>query len=335
MEEPGRSLGAPDENAPGILRGARTLVDVCAKVRSGEDVLIVTDPLMSARIPRAIADIARQRGGDVTLAVQDPRTRDGAEPPAPVAAAMAAARVIFLPVTYSITHTRAVTQALAAGARVLAMTHFTESVMAGEGMAADFEALRPVCERVARKLADGRRLWLSSARGTDLRADITGRRGNALRGVVDPGELTTVPTIEANVSPVEGSASGHLVIDASIPYLDIGLLNEPVHVDVRDGCGVRIAGGPQAEVLARDLEAQRDPHVYNIAEIGIGLNPGCRMIGTMLEDEGVWGTVHIGLGTSITLGGTVVAKCHYDLILWRATIEVDGERVMQDGELRV
>lgn len=54
-------------------------------------------------------------------------------------------------------------------------------------------------------------------------------------------------------------------------------------------------------MLKRDLEAKNDPNDYNIAEMGVGFNPQCRFMGFMLEDEGVFGSAHIGMGTSITL----------------------------------
>ena len=71
--------------------------------------------------------------------------------------------------------------------------------------------------------------------GTDLWFDIAGRRGNALYCVVEPGEFSTIPTVEANVSPLEGSANGIIVADASIPYLGIGVLDEPVTAEVKNG----------------------------------------------------------------------------------------------------
>ncbi|MEG1849551.1 MAG: hypothetical protein RR197_03250 [Oscillospiraceae bacterium] len=55
----------------------------------------------------------------------------------------------------------------------------------------------------------------------------------------------------------------------------------------------------------------------------------------MLEDEGVYGSAHIGIGTSITLGGVVKAACHYDLIMHRATVEADGVVILRDGVLLV
>jgi leucyl aminopeptidase (aminopeptidase T) len=162
--------------------------------------------------------------------------------------------------------------------------------------------------------------------------DITGRRGNALYCVVEPGEFSTAPTVEANVSPIEGSANGRLVADASIPYLGIGVLTQPVIVEVEHGRITRIEGGGQAETLRKDLESHGDRSVYNIAELGVGLNPKCRMCGFMLEDEGVISTCHIGIGTNITLGGDTKAPVHYDLLMWTPTVEVDGQVVIRGPE---
>ena len=138
------------------------------------------------------------------------------------------------------------------------------------------------------------------------------------------------PYREANSSPVEGSANGRIVADASIPYLGIGVLNEPVIAEVKDGFITSIKGGKQADILRKDLESHNDPNCFNVAELGLGLNPKCRLCGIMLEDEGVVGTAHIGIGTSITLGGTVKAPTHYDLLMWNPRIEVD-DKVIFDG----
>ena len=55
----------------------------------------------------------------------------------------------------------------------------------------------------------------------------------------------------------------------------------------------------------------------------------------MLNDEGVNGTVHIGIGTSANLGGTVSAKTHFDAICRAATVWIDDEVVVWDGTIRV
>jgi leucyl aminopeptidase (aminopeptidase T) len=217
----------------------------------------------------------------------------------------------------------------------VALTEFTEDMMISGGLEADFTALKPVCQRVAARFAAGARARITTPAGTDLQMDITGRPGNALYCIVERGQFSPVPNVEANVSPIEGTASGRIVVDASIPYLGIGLIETPVVVEVRDGFITSIEGGRQADTLRRDLESHGDPNSYNIAELGVGLNPKCRMIGVMLEDEGVQGSAHIGIGTNITLGGKVKASCHYDLLVWKPRIEVDGEVIVDDADVRV
>lgn len=310
--------------------GAKTLIDVCTKVQPGESVLVVTD-FTKQSIAKAIAAVALDRGAEPMVMTMKPRQHAGQEPPAPIAEAMKVADVVLIPVSYSITHTHAVKNAVACGTRIIVMTDFNEEMMIHGGLEADFEAIKPICLGVAKRFEQGKRIHLTSPGGTDLTMDITGRRGNALYCIVEPGEFSTVPTVEANVSPVENSTNGRIVADASIPYLGIGVLNEPVIVDVKDGFITNIEGGRQAAILRDNLASQEDPNVYNIAEIGTGLNPHCRMCGLMLEDEGVISTCHIGIGTSITLGGTVKAATHYDLLMWEPKIQVDGVAII-DGE---
>jgi 2,5-dihydroxypyridine 5,6-dioxygenase len=317
-----------------MAKGAKTLIDVCTKVKPGETVLIVTD-MYKTDIAKAIAGTAMDRGAEAIVTVIQPRDRNGQEPPAPVAEAMKKADVVFTPVTNSITHTHAVKNAAAEGTRLIVMTDFTEEMMIRGGLEANFAEIKPVCKKVADAFADGNRITLTTPAGTHLEMDITGRRGNALYCIVEPGEFSTAPTVEANVSPLEGSTNGKLVVNASIPYLGIGVITEPIIVDIADGFITRIEGGGQADILRKDLESHGDRSVFNIAELGVGLNPKCRLCGIMLEDEGVISTCHIGIGTNITLGGNTKTPIHYDLLVWEPTVEVDGKVVIEGPEVRI
>lgn len=313
-----------------MLQGACKIMDECVALKRGESVLIVTD-MVKEGIGQVLAAAAVERGAEVVLSVMKPRRRAGEEPPEMIAAAMKEADVVLIPVSYSVTHTHAVKDAAKNGARLLVMTDFTEDMLTGGGIEGNFKELKPLCKWIAESFAKGSKVHLTSKGGTDLWMDISGRRGNALYCIVEPGEFSTIPTVEANVSPLEGSANGIIVADASIPYLGIGVLSEPVIAEVKDGFITKISGGVQADVLRRDLESHNDPNSYNIAELGVGLNPSCKMCGIMLEDEGVVGTAHIGIGTNITLGGNTKASCHYDLLMWDPRVEVDG-KVILDGK---
>ncbi|NLX84947.1 MAG: leucyl aminopeptidase, partial [Synergistaceae bacterium] len=216
-----------------MMQGARTIMDDCVSLRAGENILIITD-MVQEGIAKVLAAAAVERGAEVVVSVMKPRKKAGEEPPKMIAESMMHADVILIPVSYSVTHTYAVKAAAENGARILVLTDFTEEMLISGGIEADFQAIKPVCKAVADALEKGKKVHLTSPGGTDLWFDTTGRRGNALYCIVEPGEFSTIPTIEANTTPVEGTANGRIVADASIPYLGIGVLDEPVVVEVKD-----------------------------------------------------------------------------------------------------
>ncbi len=318
---------------PHLMEGARRLVTVNGRVREGEQVLIVTDPTME-RFAAVVKRAATEAGASVTVAVMPVNRADGNEPPAPVANAMPEADVIFSPVQVSITHTRAMRAALDSGARAILMTAYTDDIMNSPALLqTDFAGQVHVCHRIGQAFTDGNHLRLTSPQGTDLQFSIEGRVANVLTNIPDPGQLAPVPDIEVNVVPVTGSSEGVLIFDASVPYLGIGILEDPITCRVERGSIVEMTGGEVADRLRAHLESFGDPACFNVAELGVGLNPKARLTGEMLEDEGVLGTIHIGIGTSLTLGGEVMAPTHYDLLMWEPTIEVDGRVVQRDRDV--
>ena len=319
-------------------RGAKVIVENCASIKKGEKVLIVTD-FETVRSAQIIAEAAYAIGAEVTIGIMSPREVDGQEPPETIAAAMKKAEVILTPVSKSITHSKAVKEALAEGARTLTLTAISEEVIASEAFQADFKKQRPICEKVAQLFTQAEEVKITTPAGTNLKVSARGRKGNAHGCIVDsPGRYSSAPNIEANFSPVEGTMEGTFVADASIPYLGIGLLSTPVTCTVEKGRVVKVEGGKEAEKLKKIWEEQHDPNVYNIAQVAVGLNPKIKAVVGRLGcayDEGAFGTAHIGIGTSTSLGGKVKASTHFDALMNRPTIELDGKVLLKDGELMV
>ncbi|MCK5148588.1 leucyl aminopeptidase [bacterium] len=307
-----------------FLAGAKSLVEVNGRVKKGERVVIVSD---NVRLHHAhyVEQAVKEKGADVELYSMSRRSHHGQEPPVHIAEAMRGADIIFSPVDVSITHTIAMRNALEAGARAILMTSWTDDIFACPAlMKTDFEAQAHICRKWGDTLKSGNHVRLTSPKGTELTFSIEGRKANVLTNIPGPGELAPVPDIEVNVVPIEGTANGTLIADASVPYLGIGVLDEPVVCTIKDGFITEMKGGSQADILLADLMSHGDPNCLNIAELGIGLNPNARLTGVMLDDEGVLGTIHIGIGTNYTLGGNVVAPTHYDLLMWDPTIIVDN-----------
>jgi 2,5-dihydroxypyridine 5,6-dioxygenase len=316
-----------------LKRGADILVRDCAGVKEGEDVLIVTDE-ERLDIAQAVKAAADEAGGRTALIVCPPRSIDNEEPAPPVAAAMGQAAAVIMPVTHALSHTRAVREAIGKGARVLSMTAFTRNMMKSGGLMADFRARRPLCDALAERLTRARRVRITNPAGTALDFNLEGRQGNSHCCILDSPGFSAVPNIEANTSPADGSAQGVLVCDGSIPYYGIGVIQEAVTFRVEVGFVEEIAGGKQAAALRDLLAAQNDRWVYNIAQFAIGMNPECReFTGEMLNDEGVNGTIHIGIGTSANLGGSVQAKTHFDAIIRKPSVWFDDVPIIEAGDI--
>ncbi|MFB6068832.1 MAG: aminopeptidase [Halobacterium sp.] len=315
------------------MKGASIVVETCASVAPDEDVLVVTD-WRTTDVAGHVAAAANERDANVTMAAMEPREYDGNEPPATVAAAMREADVVITPVRRSITHSSAVAAAKEAGARVVSMVKFDEEQLRRGGLYADYEGMRPHCDELARRFTEAETARVTSPQGTDLTFDLSGRDGNSHPGIADePGTFTALVHIEANVSPVEGTADGTAVFDGSIPNLDIGVLSEPVRMEIEDGAVVGVDGGAEADTIERVWADHDDPAVYNVAQLAVGMNPECPTFnGWFSNDHGRYGNVHLGIGTSSNLGGTTRAPVHFDAMMAEPTLELGGEVVVDGGE---
>lgn len=319
------------------VQGARTIVENCASIKKGEKVFIVTDyeTFSSALL---IAKAAYAIGADVDMGIMKSRDLDGQEPTECMAAAMERANIVLTPVSKSLAHTTAINKALTAGARALSLTAISEELMASPAFKVDFKRQAPIVEKVAQLFTEADELTVTTPAGTNLKVGLKGRKGNAHKCLVNrPGQFSAAPNIEANFSPVEGTTKGIFVSDASVPYLGIGKLSSPITFTIKKGKIIKTEGGPEAEKIKRIWAEQNDTNVYNIAQVAIGLNPKVReAIGVLgcNYDEGAYGTVHIGIGTSTNLGGKVKTSTHFDALMNKPTVVLDGKiTLLKDGEL--
>jgi len=312
-----------------ILGGARVLADTLTDVKPDEEVLILIDQGRPFRIAEAAAEAVRRRQGVPVTILMDILPVPNAEPPSTVAAAMERADVIFGFLSKSIFHTQARLSATRQGRRMISATGITEETLTRGLIKADFLGIKPVLDDLGERLTAGKRIRITSPGGTDLTADIEGRRANREIWSREPGQISGAPGIEANIPPLEGSAEGRVVVDGSIAT--IGIIQEPITLKIEEGRMVECRGGAQAQQLIRLLESTEDPRSYVIAEIGIGLNPEGAITGNIIEDESTFGTAHIALGNNTAHGGRNPAPIHLDIVFLKPTIEVDGEVIVKPG----
>lgn len=319
---------------PFVLDPARRILRQCLAVRPGENLLVISDTPTVA-YGEAFAVAGRELGAEVVTVVMTPRTRHGEEPPATVAAAMCAADAIVAPTTFSVNHSEARLAASAAGARLIFMPDVCDDVFLDGSLDVDFAERKTVIDRVARVLDAGGEVRVSSARGTDLRMSIAGKSAVPQSGIChEPGTISPPPCIECAVAPDEGSTEGVMVIDgATVPG---GPVSEPITARFEAGRIVSLDGAEDARRLRETLDGYQDPNMYCPVEMGMGMNPKARIgQGGPLEDEAEFGTMHIGIGNGITFGSSIRAPGHCDLVMRDAVIEVDGDVLLANGELRL
>ena len=296
----------------------------------GERFAIVVDDRTDREIPDELARVARELGAEPVVVTIAHRIRSGAEPPAPAAAAMAAADVVLCAASTSLYHTTAKAVAQRAGARGDFNAPYRADAWRNGAMTADFFAIRRRAERLAMLWRGTRVVRVTSPAGTDLVATVEGREPKAwLTGICrNPGEVSALPGGEVSLPPLEGTANGVLVWERVAS--DLGALDRPVTIIVRDGRAVAFAGGQSADRLRRIVEATADAD--NIGEVGIGLNPAARIGDEITEAKKAFGTVHVALGDSANeYGGLVECEVHLDGLVMEPTIEFDGVPVVVAG----
>src|SRR6056297_4065061 len=119
---------------------AETAIKQCMDLRPGESCAVVTDDKRKA-IGEALYRVASEITDDTVFVRYPPGSQHGAEPPAPVAGAMATADVVLAPTTKSLSHTQARTDANDAGARVATLPGISEGVFL-MGLDADYQLIR-------------------------------------------------------------------------------------------------------------------------------------------------------------------------------------------------
>jgi leucyl aminopeptidase (aminopeptidase T) len=327
-----------------VMAWATLAVERCVGVKPGEQCLILSDTRSqeyrgAVAFTQALMAAVHARGAEATLMMFTPRPSQVEDPPKTVATAMKAADVIFPLCSLPLTETEAMQSALDAGARALV---FGGSSRYGKDddmlyrlapmSAEELDRTGGLAAAIGRAFSDGKRVHLTSERGTDLWLTVGDLEVITMDGRCDkPGMLQFyVPgLVNAGVTP--GTTSGRLVFDTSLSPL--GGLSDPVTLTIEDGFFTKVEGGREADTWRRLADSYQDRMVYNVSEFGLGANRRARLSGVVGEEEAAYGVAHVGFGTDIAFGGDIRAKWHVDGCLKSATIEVGGELICKDGEI--
>jgi len=314
----------------------RSLASVLG-LEAGEEVLVVTDDARES-IGRAFVDGAERLGARVELF----RLAEGSRPLAhipedlsPLIERAAVAVNCFTALPEETPFRVALIRAEASGARRVGHAPgITEAMMAEGPMDVDFGAMKQRAMEMISSLRHASYVRITAPSGTDLTLYIEGRRFDS-DVEIEPGGCGNLPCGEVWCAPIETLGEGLLVCDGSIG--DLGPPPAPVTIELEGGRAVSVdCDDPTfkdrvVELLNIDEEARV------IGEFGIGINPGARLTGNMLEDEKAFRTAHVAFGNNEEMpGGRNRSRTHRDFLFKEPTItvhKIDGSavRVVEDG----
>ncbi len=311
----------------------------CVAVKPGENVLIVTD-IEKLRIAESLVEGAYIEGAEVSTCVMSPRKAHGEEPPKPIASAMKNADAVLIVTKYAMTHCKARHEAQAAGVRLCGLPGITEKFFTGGGLMMDFVAAEPIVKKVAKLFGEAKSMRVTTSVGTDLRTSKEGKKALSFNGLCrEPGSFASLPSISVNTAPLEDSLEGRMVVDFLVsPYIvKGGLLNKPIKVTFKNGTITDIEGEQEAEALKKLLKSYNSPNVYRVVQLGIGLNPWSEPASGagVADDENKYGNFVMGLGEGRSFGSSISAPAHWDLVMSKPTLELDGKTIQKDGELTI
>ncbi len=340
-----------------IEEGVLSMLRVNMGLQGGERLLVVTDPpnltywqdgeplelmaqLERSMLAKMVAEIAKEGFPRAKVEFYPYLSvgMHGREPGEAVAEKMCQADVVIAINNYSLSHTQARAEATSAGVRIASMPGFLARMFhPGGPMSVDYHQVAADTERLAELITEAESATVRSPAGTDIRFSLAGRSGGVDTGLCNTeGAWSNLPAGEAYAAPVEGTGHGVIVVQAGwYPNLTGDM---KLHVD--QGLVVRIEGvGQVGDKFKKLLQLESEEEIYvarrNLAELGIGTNPNARQPDNLLEAEKIRGTVHLAVGDSSHMGGTVTSDLHEDFVIAEPDLFLDGELVIEGGQWRV
>ncbi|MDN5300804.1 MAG: hypothetical protein PWQ60_318 [Thermoanaerobacteraceae bacterium] len=310
-----------------LVNISKRLLVGCLGAKPGEKFLVLTD-YYKEDLAEHLYKAAKELGLISMLFKIPALSKSGEEPPDAAAEAMKNADVVVCITEHSLTHTRAKKEAAAAGARIATMPGITMEMFLKGAVTADYSQVEKLTRKVAEILTRGSRVVIEKD-AFRLEMSIEGRKGIESTGrYLEKGQSGNLPSGEAYIAPVEGSADGKILVDGSI--VGLGMLKSPILLEIRKGL-LFDAQGDGAKEWLEMLGSSNTAR--NVAEFGIGTNPNAILSGNILEDEKILGTIHVAFGSNNTFGGKVSAGVHMDAVVLEPTVYVDNRLIMDKGRL--
>ena len=312
-----------------LSNASKTALKDYMGLKPEETLLIVTDELLRP-IALSLLEEGQKLCKEAILVEMKSREINGQEPPPAIAEMMKSVDVVLCPTSKSLTHTASRRDAAEKGVRVGTMPGISVETMV-RCLNADAEKIISMTKSVAEKMRLASYIRIVTEKGTDITMPMKDRKVLESTGVLrNKGDWGNLPSGEVYLAPWEDKSFGKVVIDGSMA--GIGMLSEPITVEIKDGYAEKIEGGDDAKKLIALLD-KPGREARAVAEFGFGTNYKAQLCGEILEDEKVYGTIHIAFGNNLSMGGNIKVSSHLDGLVKEPDVYFDEVLIMKKGKL--
>lgn len=259
----------------------------------------------------------------------------GFEPPKSILKSMIKSTHTICITKYSMAHSHARKKFTEAGGKFLSMPSFSEKILLTKAVTENFVQQEKLVDKISKILSKGKKCRIESSDGSFLISDISGREGNSCPGHVKGNKfLGSPPDIESNISPKEKKSNGTLVINGSVADQSIGLIKDPIKLEIKNGKIIKINSTSKKNLfLLNNIFKRYNSKAKILAEIGIGMNKKSELTGNMLTDEGAYGCIHFGFGSNFSVGGKNKVGFHLDFITKNHSLYIDEKKIIDNGKI--
>ena len=307
-----------------LFSAAEKAVKQSLKIRRGESFLLITDK-QKLEIAEAMAYWAKEAGAETTTYLMTETLRPIVEPTRLFKELTKRAKVMVYMLDARSPEKPFRGFMVGEGmkrCRICMMPGITRDMME-RLVNIDFAEMNAFTRKIIRVMKDAEDVVVENRAGTRIAFSVKGRRWDNDNGDISrKGKHGNLPAGECYTCPVEETFTGKLVISLIDEYLGRGVM------EFKKGKLVK-ASGKGIETVLKNIGS--DPTGKIIGEFGIGTNNGARITANMLEAEKAFGTVHFAIGDSYGIG-TNKSKHHYDALIDKVTLSVNGKIVAKDGK---
>ena len=137
---------------------------------------------------------------------------------------------------------------------------------------------------------------------------------------------------------IENGVNGRVVMnEKDIIFPLKKFVESPIEFIIENSKVIEINGDSDAKNLKKYIDEYNDPRAYAVSHIGWGLNEACQwnpsLPGIGMDGRAFHGNVLFSLGPDTEFGGKNDTQCHLDLPMQNCSLSLDGELIIDAGEI--